>query len=342
MAKTIIVTGGSGFIGSNLIRYILTNSDWNVVNIDALTYAGNPENLSDIEHNPLYQGRYFFEHGDICDATFVNEICERYVLYGIINCAAESHVDRSIQSAKPFVDTNITGTLVLLEAAKKYEIQRYLQVSTDEVYGSLGSDGYFTEETPLAPNSPYSASKTAADCLVRAFVHTHNLNAVITRCSNNYGPFQFPEKLIPLMISNAMNDRSLPVYGNGLNVRDWIYVDDHCAGIWSAFQDGKQGEVYNFGGNSERTNIDVVKTILSSLGKDESLITYVQDRPGHDLRYAIDCTKAENLLGWKPTVSFEEGLQSTIEWYKNNASWVEHIRSGEYLEYYKRQYGTAG
>lgn len=341
MTETIIVTGGAGFIGSNLIRYILTNTTSDVVNIDTLTYAGNLENLDDIEQNPRFKGRYFFEYGNICKSSFVEEICDRHLPYGIINCAAESHVDRSIHSAKPFIDTNVTGTLVLLEAAKKFKLKRFLQVSTDEVYGSLGTDGMFTEETPLAPNSPYSASKAAADCLVRAFVHTHNLDAVITRCSNNYGPYQFPEKLIPLMISNAMNDKALPVYGNGLNVRDWIYVDDHCSGIWNAFLNGKQGEVYNFGGKSERTNIDVVKTILQSLGKDESLISYVKDRPGHDLRYAIDCTKAESTLGWKPTVSFEEGLQRTIDWYKNNTSWIEHIRTGEYLEYYQRQYGTS-
>lgn len=336
MHETILVTGGAGFIGSNLVKYLLAHSNAHIVNLDALTYAGNMQNLSDIE----LDSRYTFVHGSIQNAEIVRYLIRRYNIRGIINCAAESHVDRSIQSALPFIDTNVKGTLVLLEAAMEYKVPRYLQVSTDEVYGSLGESGAFTEETPLAPNSPYSASKAAADCLVRSFVHTHGLHAVTTRCSNNYGPYHFPEKLIPLMISNAMNDIPLPVYGNGMNVRDWIYVEDHCAGIWAAYTKGKSGEVYNLGGKSERYNIDVVKAILKALGKDESLIRFVKDRPGHDLRYAIDCSKAERELGWHPTMNFEEGLAKTIEWYKDNTAWVENVRSGAYMEYYEQQYST--
>lgn len=334
MHSTILVTGGAGFIGSNLIKYILEHSNTHIVNLDALTYAGNLQNLTDVE----LDSRYTFVHGSIQNAEIVRYVLRRYNISGIINCAAESHVDRSIQSAQPFVDTNIKGTLVLLEAAKEYGIRRFLQMSTDEVYGTLGAEGFFTEETPLQPNSPYSASKAASDCLVRSFVHTHNLDAVITRCSNNYGPYQFPEKLIPLMISNAVNDISLPVYGDGMNVRDWIYVTDHCSGVWQAYQHGKAGEVYNFGGKSEKYNIDVVKMILQGVGKDESLITYVKDRPGHDKRYAIDCTKAERELQWQPTVTFEEGLAKTIAWYQDNNAWVENVRSGAYLAYYAKQY----
>ncbi len=337
MADTLLVTGGAGFIGSNLIKYILRESDHHIVNLDSLTYAGNLRNLSDIESD----SRYTFVHGDITNREVVAQIMRRYAIRGIIHCAAESHVDRSIMSAEPFIHTNIQGTLILLEAALEHGVTRYLQVSTDEVYGSLGDSGFFTEETPLAPNSPYSASKAAADCLVRSFVHTHGLDAVITRCTNNYGAYQFPEKLIPLMISNAMNDKNLPVYGDGLNVRDWIYVDDHCSGIWAAFLKGRKGEVYNFGGKSERTNIAVVRALLSALDKPESLISFVKDRPGHDKRYAIDCSKAEAELGWQPSVDFESGLAKTIEWYKDNTAWVEEIRSGDYLKYYEQQYGAA-
>ncbi len=337
MHDTILLTGGAGFIGSNLIRYILKHSTAHIVNLDALTYAGNLRNLSDVEQD----SRYTFVHGSIENRDLVQQIMRRYSIRGIINCAAESHVDRSIMSAEPFVRTNVMGTLVMLEAAREYEVHRYLQVSTDEVYGSLGDDGFFTEETPLAPNSPYSASKAAADCLVRSFVHTHHLNAVITRCTNNYGAYQFPEKLIPLMISNAVSDKSLPVYGDGLNVRDWIHVDDHCAGIWAAYERGKAGEVYNFGGKSERTNLQVVHALLNTLSKPESLIQFVKDRPGHDRRYAIDCSKAERELGWAPTVVFEEGLAKTIDWYKDNSAWVDEIKSGEYMKYYENQYGSS-
>ncbi len=336
MPDTILLTGGAGFIGSNLIKYILRNSDVHIVNLDALTYAGNLRNLSDIESD----SRYTFVHGNIENRELVQQIMRRYNIRGVIHCAAESHVDRSIMSAEPFVQTNIQGTLVLLENALEMGVKRFVQVSTDEVYGSLGDSGFFTEETPLAPNSPYSASKAAADCLVRSFVHTHGLDAVITRCTNNYGAYQFPEKLIPLMISNAMSDKNLPVYGDGMNVRDWIYVDDHCSGIWAAYTKGRKGEVYNFGGKSERTNIAVVKALLASLGKSEDLIQFVKDRPGHDRRYAIDCTKAETELGWQPSVVFEEGLQQTIDWYKDNAIWVDEIKSGEYLKYLEKQYGA--
>jgi dTDP-glucose 4,6-dehydratase len=326
MQHVLLVTGGAGFIGSNLVRFLLHTTDAVVVNVDALTYAGNLQNLSDVENHE----RYHFVYGDINDHALIHRTIQQFGVNGIINCAAESHVDRSIESAEPFLRTNVGGTLVLLEAARSMGVQRFVQVSTDEVYGSLGAEGLFTEQTPLAPNSPYSASKAGADCFVRSFVHTHGMNAVITRCSNNYGPFQFPEKLIPLMITNARQDKPLPVYGDGMQVRDWIHVDDHCRGIWAAFSKGVAGEVYNFGGRSERANIDVVKGILHRLQKSEQLITSVTDRPGHDRRYAIDCSKAERELGWTPQVSFEQGLDSTVQWYSSNAEWIENIISGEY------------
>jgi dTDP-glucose 4,6-dehydratase len=326
MQHVLLVTGGAGFIGSNLVRFLLHTTDAVVVNVDALTYAGNLQNLSDVENHE----RYHFVYGDINDHALIHRTIQQFGVNGIINCAAESHVDRSIESAEPFLRTNVGGTLVLLEAARSMGVQRFVQVSTDEVYGSLGAEGLFTEQTPLAPNSPYSASKAGADCFVRSFVHTHGMNAVITRCSNNYGPFQFPEKLIPLMITNARHDKPLPVYGDGMQVRDWIHVDDHCRGIWAAFCKGVAGEVYNFGGRSERANIDVVKGILHRLQKSEQLITSVTDRPGHDRRYAIDCSKAERELGWTPQVSFEQGLDSTVQWYSSNAEWIENIISGEY------------
>lgn len=338
---TILVTGGAGFIGSNFIRYVLANSASHIVNLDSLTYAGNLENLSDVEQNP----RYTFVHGSIQNKEFIEHICLIHGVTGIINFAAESHVDRSILSAGAFIDTNVQGTLVLLEVAKKLhekgQLTRYVQVSTDEVYGSLGAEGAFTEETPLAPNSPYSASKASADMLVRAFVHTHDLPALTTRCSNNYGPYQFPEKLIPLMIANAIDDKPLPVYGDGMNVRDWIYVEDHCAAVWAVFERGRDGEIYNAGGASEKPNIEVVKTLLQTLNKPESLIKYVTDRPGHDRRYAIDFTKISTELGWKPRYSFAEGLQKTVEWYVANKEWLEHVRSGAYLAYYEQQYGRS-
>lgn len=335
--KKLLVTGGCGFIGSNFIRLQLqTYSDVEIVNIDLLTYAGNPENLADLDSD----SRYTFEKGDIADRQFINGLFEKYAIDAVVNFAAESHVDRSILDSGPFVQTNIVGTQVLLDASRQAQVGRYLQVSTDEVYGSLGDDGFFTEETPIAPNSPYSASKAAADMLVRSYFHTHNFPAVITRCSNNYGPFQFPEKLIPLFISNAQNDLQLPVYGTGTNVRDWIHVVDHCRGIDAALRFGQVGEVYNFGGHEELQNIDLTKKLLDALGKPHSLIKYVEDRKGHDFRYAIDTSKAERELGWKPTVDFEAGLRDTIDWYLSNTVWIERVRSGAYRDYYEKQYGT--
>jgi dTDP-glucose 4,6-dehydratase len=332
---SVLVTGGCGFIGSNFIHYLLeAEPEVGVVNLDALTYAGNLANLADLAGHP----RYRFVHGDITDREAV-----RRALAGahtLINFAAESHVDRSIQDSGPFVRTNVLGTQVLLDAAREFGVRRVIHVSTDEVYGSLGPTGAFTEETPLAPNSPYAASKAAADLLVRSYVHTFGLPAVVTRCSNNYGPYQFPEKLIPLFISNLMRDESVPVYGDGLQVRDWIHVRDHAAAVHRAWRDGRPGEVYNFGGRCERTNLALTHTLLDVLGKPRSLIKYVKDRPGHDRRYAIDCAKAERELGWKPVVPFEQGLRDTVRWYHENAAWVAGVRSGEYLKYYEKQYGS--
>ncbi|MCA9093884.1 MAG: dTDP-glucose 4,6-dehydratase [Planctomycetaceae bacterium] len=337
MVERILVTGGCGFIGSNFIRQQLTNyPTQTVLNLDKLTYAGNPENLTDLATDP----RYRFEQGDIADRQRVRELLQDFQPEIVVNFAAESHVDRSILDSGPFVQTNVVGTQILMDACREEKIPRYVQVSTDEVYGSLGETGFFTEETPLAPNSPYSASKTAADLLVRSYFHSFGFPAITTRCSNNYGPYQFPEKLIPLFISNAMRDQQLPVYGTGKNVRDWIHVDDHCRGIDAAMRRGKVGEVYNFGGRTEKTNLEITHLLLKLLGKPESLIRYVQDRPGHDMRYAIDPAKAERELGWKPSVDFESGLQQTIDWYKQNESWVERIRSGAYRQYYEQQYGN--
>jgi dTDP-glucose 4,6-dehydratase len=331
----LLVTGGCGFIGSNFIRYLLeTEPAVAVINFDKLTYAGNPANLADLAHNP----RYHFVKGDITDREAVRGVIANGVS-GIVHFAAESHVDRSIQDSGPFVLTNVVGTQVLLDAARQHSVPRFLQVSTDEVYGSLGATGLFTEETPLAPNSPYSASKAAADLLVRGYVHTFGFPALITRCSNNYGPYQFPEKLIPLFISNLLRDESVPVYGDGLNVRDWIHVRDHCAGIWAVYKGGRIGEVYNLGGHCEKTNLELTYALLEAVGKPRSLIRYVKDRPGHDRRYAIDCSKAERELGWRPQVRFEAGLRDTVRWYRENGAWVEQVRSGEYRHYYARQYG---
>jgi dTDP-glucose 4,6-dehydratase len=332
----ILVTGGCGFIGSNFVRLMLdTYPELTIVNLDKLTYAGNPENLADFDDCD----RYVFEKGDICDRACLEELLTAHRFDAVINFAAESHVDRSILDSAPFIQTNIVGTQVLMDVCRAKSIPRYVQVSTDEVYGSLGKEGFFTEETPLAPNSPYAASKTSADLLVRAYCHTFNFPAIVTRCSNNYGPYQFPEKLIPLFIANALEDKQLPVYGKGENVRDWIHVLDHCRGIDAALRNGQVGEVYNFGGRCEMTNIALTKMLLRLLGKPETLIRYVADRPGHDLRYAIDCAKAERELGWKPSVSFEQGLQATIDWYRANEGWVSHIRSGAYRGYYEEQYG---
>jgi len=336
--RSIFVTGGAGFIGSAFVRLILKEtSDIRIVNFDALTYAGNLENLKGID-----EARHTFVKGDICDReTVLNSVpdgCD-----AVFNFAAESHVDRSIHSADEFLRTNIIGTQVLLDAARAKNVRRFVQVSTDEVMGSLPdeSEEFFTEESPLQPNSPYAASKAAAEFVVRAARETFGVDAVITRCGNNYGPRQFPEKLIPLMIANAMNDDPLPVYGDGKNVRDWIFVDDHCRAIWKAYESGRSGEAYNIGSRNEKQNIDVVRSLLDALGKPHSLITYVTDRLGHDRRYAIDPTKTEDELGWKPLVKWEDGLRLTIDWYRENQAWVDHIRNGEYRNYYRSMYGTA-
>lgn len=332
----LLVTGGAGFIGSNFVRYMVNKyPEYTIYNLDLLTYAGNLENLKDIENASNYK----FVRGDIADREFVQDLFEKEQFDYVLNFAAESHVDRSITNPEIFVQTNIQGTLALLDAARAIGVKKYLQVSTDEVYGTLGETGYFTEETPLAPNSPYSASKTGADLLVRAYHETYGLPVNITRCSNNYGPYHFPEKLIPLMIINALHDKELPVYGDGLNVRDWLHVEDHCQAIDLVLHKGRDGEVYNVGGNNERTNIDIVKTILKQLDKPESLIKFVKDRPGHDRRYAIDATKLRTELGWEPKYTFETGIKQTIDWYLNNQEWWQNIISGEYQEYFKSQYG---
>jgi dTDP-glucose 4,6-dehydratase len=332
----VLVTGGCGFIGSNLVRYLLeVEPDLHVTNLDALTYAGNLANLSDLVNHP----RYRFVKGDITDRSIVASALEGG-LDGILHLAAESHVDRSIHDSGPFVRTNVLGTQVLLDAAREFKVPRFVDVSTDEVYGSLGDEGFFTEETPLAPNSPYSASKAGADLLVRAYHHTFRLPVLTTRCSNNYGPYQFPEKLIPLFISNLLRDEPVPIYGDGQNVRDWLHVRDHCAAIHRVWRQGRIGEVYNIGGHCEKTNLDLTHTLLRTLGKSTSLIRYVADRPGHDRRYAIDCSKIERELGWRPTVKFDEGIAATVDWYKANVAWVEAIRSGAYRGYYEKQYGS--
>jgi dTDP-glucose 4,6-dehydratase len=335
----VLLTGGCGFIGTNLIRYILAEKPaWNVANLDLLTYAGNLENTAGLEND--YPGRYTFIRADIADSKAVAQIFEAHAFDLVLNLAAESHVDRSIEDAGVFIRTNIMGTQVLLDAAVKFKVKRFLQVSTDEVYGSLGAEGKFHEGLPMAPNSPYSAAKASADLLVRAYVHTFGLDAVLTRCSNNYGPYQFPEKLIPLMVLNASSGKQLPVYGDGMNVRDWIYVDDHCRGILTVAEKGKCGEAYNLGGDAEKPNIEIVRLILKTLGRDESLIKYVKDRPGHDFRYAMDFSKAERELGWRPQVEFDAGMQKTIQWYLDNKPWREKILSGDYQNYYERMYAN--
>ncbi|MCV9949735.1 dTDP-glucose 4,6-dehydratase [Paenibacillus sp. BT-177] len=332
----LLVTGGAGFIGSNFVLYMLKqHPDYEIVNVDALTYAGNLENLKSIEDHP----KHTFVKADITDAQVMDQLMQQGIDV-VVNFAAESHVDRSILEPEVFVKTNVLGTQVLLDAAKKYNVTKFVQISTDEVYGSLGETGLFTEETPLQPNSPYSASKAGGDLLVRAYHETFGLPVNITRCSNNYGPYQFPEKLIPLMISRALSDQQLPVYGDGLNIRDWLYVEDHCSAIDLVIHQGKLGEVYNIGGNNERTNVHIVKTVLEELGKPESLISYVQDRPGHDRRYGIDPSKTMNELGWKPKHSFETGIKETIRWYLDNEEWWTRIQSGEYQQYYAKQYGS--
>ena len=320
--KTLLITGGAGFIGSCFVRHILTKySDYRVINLDALTYAGNIKNLDDVKDNPNYQ----FVHGNICDKDLVKSLVSQSDI--IINFAAESHVDRSITGPEIFIETNIKGTLNLLQAAKEIGVERYLQVSTDEVYGTLGKDGYFYETTPLAPNSPYSASKASADMLVRAYHETYGLPTLITRCSNNYGPYQYPEKLIPFFISKLNKGEKVPVYGDGLNVRDWLYVYDHCAAIDTVIHKGKIGEIYNIGGHNEKTNLEITKLILEKMGKDESYIEHVTDRLGHDRRYAISNDKITSELGWKPSVTFEEGIELTINWYLDNMAWIEDIEN---------------
>ncbi len=335
----VLLTGGSGFIGSNLVRLLVAERpDWRIVNLDKLTYAGNAENLADLEGNP----RSRFVRGDICDGKLIEDIFRTERITGVMHLAAESHVDRSILAPSVFIETNVRGTQVLLEAARELGVRRFLHVSTDEVYGSLGPTGLFTEETPLAPSSPYSASKASSDLLALAYARTFEVPVVVTRCSNNYGPYQFPEKLIPLMIANAVRDLPLPVYGDGMNVRDWIHVEDHCRGLLAAFEKGADGEVYNFGASSERHNIEIVKQVLELLGKPQSLIEYVKDRPGHDRRYAMDARKAQAKLGWAPRHRFEDALAETVRWYVEHRGWWERIISGEYLEYYERQYGARG
>jgi dTDP-glucose 4,6-dehydratase len=331
--RCILVTGGCGFIGSNFIRHMLSKYPYRIINLDKLTYAGNPENLKDLDHD----SRYLFVKGDIAEKKDVEIVFEQGI-DSVVNFAAESHVDRSILDPDTFVRTNINGTFNLLEIAKKKGIKRYVQISTDEVYGSLGPEGKFREDTPIAPNSPYSASKTAADLLALAYFKTFETPVVITRCSNNYGPYQFPEKLIPLMVTNALADIQLPVYGDGLNVRDWIHVSDHCEAIDLVLHKGAPGSVYNVGGENERTNMEIVKLILSILKKPETLIRYVKDRPGHDRRYAIDSTKIKRELGYTTRIGFTQGMEKTVEWYVKHAEWWERIRTGAYLEYYDTMY----
>ena len=335
--RRILVTGGAGFIGSNFVRMVLgEHPDCFVVNLDKLTYAGNLENLAEfLEHQ-----NHKFIKGDICDGQLVEQIIDEHQIDAIINFAAESHVDRSITDPKAFIEANVTGTLTLLGAARDKKLERFIQISTDEVYGSLGSEGIFTEQTPLSPNSPYSASKAAADHLVRAFGHTWGLKYNITRCSNNYGPYQFPEKLIPLMINNAINDKELPVYGDGLYVRDWLYVYDHCTAVWQVLEKASPGEIYNIGGCNEKANLEVINLILNRLGKSKSLIKHVTDRPGHDRRYAIDAGKIISELNWQPSLNFEEGINKTIDWYLNSTDWLSNVVSGDYQKYYDSMYGN--
>lgn len=340
MSKTVIVTGGAGFIGSNFIFYMLKkHPDYRIVCIDKLTYAGNLSTLESVLNNP----RFSFNKIDICDSHAIENLFEKESPDFVVNFAAESHVDRSIEDPSIFLKTNILGTQVLLDACRKYDVKRFHQVSTDEVYGDLPLDRpdlLFTEDMPLHTSSPYSASKASADLLTQSYFRTYNLPVTISRCSNNYGPYQFPEKLIPLMIANALNNKPLPVYGEGLNVRDWLYVDDHCSAIDLIIHNADDGSIYNIGGHNEMKNIDIVKLICNTLGKSEDLITYVTDRKGHDLRYAIDPTKIHNDLGWLPSTKFEDGIKKTINWYLENKNWWETIISGEYRNYYDKMYSN--
>ncbi|NLP45363.1 MAG: dTDP-glucose 4,6-dehydratase [Peptococcaceae bacterium] len=347
--KKIMVTGGAGFIGSNFVKLMLKkHPDYKIVNVDALTYAGNLENLKDISDNE----NYTFIKADIRDRNKMDEIFSTYEIDTVVNFAAESHVDRSIEEPEIFLTNNVIGTQVLLDTAKKHwktnpddkycrkykEGVKFLQVSTDEVYGELGKTGLFVETMPLLPNSPYSASKASADLIVRAYNETFGLPVNITRCSNNYGPYQFPEKLIPLMINNCLKEKDLPVYGDGMQIRDWLHVYDHCQAVDVVLHKGLDGEVYNIGGNNEKANIEIVKLIIKILGKSESLIKFVKDRPGHDRRYAIDNTKITTQLGWKPEYTFEEGIKETIQWYLDNTDWIENVVSGDYMKYYNDMY----
>ncbi|MDQ0162552.1 dTDP-glucose 4,6-dehydratase [Aeribacillus alveayuensis] len=332
----LLVTGGAGFIGSNFVHYMLEKyPNYKVVNYDLLTYAGKLENLKDVENHP----NYTFVKGDINNRELVDYLVKTHEIDVIVNFAAESHVDRSITDPDIFVKTNVLGTQALLDVAKANHIKKYVQISTDEVYGTLGETGYFTEETPLAPNSPYSASKAGGDLLVRAYHETYGLNVNITRCSNNYGPYHFPEKLVPLMITNVLEGKELPIYGDGQNIRDWLHVKDHCAGIDLVIHKGRPGEVYNIGSHNERTNNEIVHLIVEKLGVSKDLIKYVADRPGHDRRYAINPTKIMTELGWKPQYTFEKGIAETIQWYIDNQEWWKNIKSGEYMNYYQKQYG---
>ena len=329
----LLVTGGAGFIGSNFVHHALKeHPDWEITNLDKLTYAGNLENLKDAQDRPGYH----FVKGDIADRKVVDGLLSQGFDV-IVNFAAESHVDRSILDASPFIETNVKGTQILLEGAKKHGIQRFVQVSTDEVYGSI-DNGYSTEQSPLSPSSPYSASKTAADLLCLAYFKTHSLPVVVTRCTNNFGPYQFPEKLIPLAVTNVLEDKPIPVYGDGLNIRDWIFVDDHCRALDVVIHGGKPGEIYNIGGGNEKTNLELIHKLLELLDKPRSLIQFVSDRPAHDRRYALDCGKITKQLGWKPAYSFEKGLSATVDWYLKNESWWRAIKSGEYAKYYEKMY----
>ena len=351
--KTILVSGGAGFIGSNFVKFMLNkHPDYRIINIDALTYAGNLENFKEIENNPNYK----FIKCDIRDRKKIDKIFDSYDIDAVVNFAAESHVDRSIEEPEVFLTTNIIGTQVLLDVAKKFwKIKpddkyckgykpgvKFIQISTDEVYGALGKTGKFVESMPLMPNSPYSASKASADMIVRAYHRTYGMPVNITRCSNNYGPYQFPEKLIPLMINNCLKGIELPVYGDGMQIRDWLHVSDHCSAIDTVLHKGLDGQVYNIGGNNEKANIEIVKIIIQTLGKSENLIKYVKDRPGHDRRYAIDNTKITTELGWKPAYTFEQGIKETIQWYLDNAEWIENIVSGDYVNYYEKMYSGIG
>ncbi len=336
--KTLLITGGAGFIGSNFIRYLLDNSDYSVINYDLLTYSGNLDNLSNIQGDK----RYTFVNGDICDRNKLNNIFHSNKIDGIINFAAESHVDRSILDSQPFVHSNINGVVTLMDVARQFGIARFLQISTDEVYGSAAEDQTFTEDSNLIPNSPYSASKAAADLMVRSYVQTHHFPGIITRSSNNFGPYQYPEKFIPLIINNALEGKKIPIYGDGSNIRDWIFVEDNCRGIFEVFEKGKIGDIYNIAANNERTNLEIVHLILKLMNKSTDLIEFVKDRPAHDKRYSINAEKVKSEIGWFVERNFEESLEFTIHWYMENKKWLESItKKTKFTDYYKTQYGLA-